>query len=253
MPSEHPEDRIYMTDDTEMLRETIESRKDKYPPDLKDRWRDAEPEVRNGEWVWQPGWPPCFRERVLYVEGHEVMSNYQYRYMCKMAEIATRNGGDILEVGYGLGLATREIEKWRQKRRLRIHCVLELNRRLADEARKLNDVTVVEGDYTGHVPELEGRQFDGVLYDGYPLKEDEMHRDGVLFIERLVRDRLLKSGGILTFYANAAEELGQRFRAFLKELGFTTIETEKVRVAPPKRKRQIWRQNHFLAPMARLE
>jgi hypothetical protein len=78
-----------------------------------------------------------------------------------------------------------------------------------------------------------------------------MHRDGIVFIERLVRDRLLKPNGILSFYANATKELGQKFRGFLTDLGFTSIETEKVPINPPKRKRQIWRQNYFLAPIAR--
>lgn len=252
MPDEKQE-KIYMIDDTRALQETMESRRSNFPPDLKDRWADAVPEERDGELIWQSRWPFVFRERITYILGHEVMSNYQMPYMKKLAEIATRNGGDILEVGYGQGLATREIESWRKKRRVQTHSVIELNRHLAAEARQNKNLEVIEGDYTGHLPALEGRQFDAALYDGYPLKEDEMHRDGIIFIERLVKDRLLKPNGILTFYANATKELGQKFRGFLTDLGFTSIETEKVLITPPKRKRQIWRQNYFLAPIARFK
>lgn len=250
MPNDDQE-KIYMVDDTRALQETMESRRSKFPPDLKDQWADAVPETKDGELIWQWKWPPVFRERITYILGHEVMSNYQLPYMKKLAEIATRNGGDVLEVGYGQGLATREIERWRRKRRLQAHCVIELNRHLAQEARQIENVEVIECDYTGHLPALEGRQFDAALYDGYPLKEDEMHRDGIVFIERLVRDRLLKPNGILTFYANATEKFGDKFRRFLTDLGFGSIETEKVHITPPKRKRQIWRQNYFLAPIAR--
>lgn len=240
-----------MIDDPQTFQDTMESRRANFPPDLKEQWADAVPEVRAGELIWQCRWPFVFRERITYILGHEVMSNYQLPYMRKLAEIATRNGGDILEIGYGQGLATKEIERWREKRRLQTHSVVELNKHLAAEARQLPNVEVIEGDYTGHLPALEGRQFDAALYDGYPLKEDEMHRDGVTFIERLVKDQLLKPNAILTFYANATSEFGQKFRTFLNDLGFTSIETEKVSITPPKRKRQIWRQNYFLAPIAR--
>lgn len=248
-----PSEKIYMVDDTRALEETMATRRSAFPSDLKERWRDAPPDVRDGELIWQLGWPLVFRERITYILGHEVMSNYQLPYMKKLAEIVTRNGGNILEVGYGQGHAAREVESWRRTRRLQTHCVLELNRYLAEEARKLPHVEVVEGDYMSTLPALDGRQFDGVLYDGYPLTENEMHRDGIVFMEHLVRNGLLKANGILTFYANATKQFGQKFTRFLSDLGFTSIEAERVPVTVPKRKRQIWRQNSFLAPIARFK
>ena len=251
MPENEPETHVYMTDDLNVLRETRASRSALFPPDLREQWREAVPETRTGPWIVQPHWPCAFRETIMYILGHEAMSNYQRRYMETMAEIATRQGGDILEVGYGLGIATAAIEKRRRKRKIQTHYVIELNRHLAEVARRVKNVTVMERDYNERMPEIEGKQFDGILYDGYPLSFDDIHRDGVIFIERVAEQKMLKPDGVLTFYTDSAQELGRRFLTFLRGLGFQNIQTKQVPITPPRRKRQVWRQDHFIAPIVR--
>lgn len=238
MPEDDP---LYMTDDLDSLRETTESRSELFPPDLEERWRNAKPDIRNGELLWQPRWPFCFREAITYILGHEVISNYQRHFMNRMAEVVTRSGGNILEVGYGRGDATRAIECWRQKRNLGEHVVIELNRHLAAEARTIPNVTVREGDWETLLLELDtkGRRFGGILYDGYPLKLEDLHRDGVPFIQEALRGELLAPGGLLVFFADTQNELGQPFCNYvLTQPGIVSVTSEAVQVTPPKRKRQ---------------
>ena len=232
---------IYMTDQLEQLQETLESRKHLFTRDLKVKWKEAKPQVLN----MNDG------EQVMKILKHEVMSTYQLPYMQKLADIVTQNGGNILNVGYGLGLVDTEIEKFRKERKIERHYVIENNKHIASEARKNKNLIVLEGEWQKICDEFRGTQFDGIIYDGYPLTVDEVHRDGVEFIDKVVKRNLLKENGILTFYVDAPETLGKKFKSYLKRLGFTYITAEKVSIKTPDRERQIWKQDHFLAPIVK--
>ncbi len=232
-------DALYMTDYPEVLDATTASRRNLYTPDFRRQFIVATPDIEKTK----------EGETVMRVMGHEVMSTYQIPYMQTLAEIVTRNGGDILNVGYGLGLLDEEIEKYRRKRKIGNHYVVEINAHIAAEARRNKQLTVIEGDWRGAINDFRGTQFDGIAYDGYPLSLEEVHRDGVMFIERIVERNLLKKGGILTFFVDAADHLGERFLGLLHTLGFDRVEVKKVPIQIPDRERQIWRQDHFLAPV----
>lgn len=233
------DENFYMVDDTSSLQETFESRKSLYPTNLKQKWKIAKPlMVRTEE-----------GETLLKILDHEVMSTYQLPYMKKLAEIATRKGGNILSVGYGLGLLDTEIENLRKNRKIESHTVIELNHHIAEQARKKENIQVLEGDWYNIIEDFRGTQFDGIVYDGYPLTLQEVHRDGIIFIERIVSRNLLKEKGILTFYVDAPNQFGKQFTAYLKNLGFQVIDFEKIPIKAPKRNRQIWKYDHFLAPV----
>ena len=232
-------DALYMTDYPEVLEETMQSRRELYVPDFRRKFIAAEPKIEKTK----------EGETVMRVLGHEVMSTYQVPYMHTLAEIVTRNGGNILNVGYGLGLLDEEIEKYRKPRKLGTHTVVEINSHIAAEARKKKELIVIERDWHDALNDFRGVQFDGIVYDGYPLSLEEVHRDGVMFIERIVERNLLKPDGILTFFVDAADHLGDRFLGLLRKLGFNRIEVKKIPIDVPDRERQVWRHDHFLAPM----
>jgi guanidinoacetate N-methyltransferase len=230
---------LYMTDNLSEIKHSINKRKTLYTYDLKQKWASTKPEVIK----------TYDNETILKLLGHEVMSDYQLPYMKKLADIVTQNGGDILNVGYGLGIIDKEIEAFRKKRKLNKHTVIELNEKLAANARKEPNLEVLEGDWHEVIQNFRGRQFDGIIYDGYPLDLEEVHRDGIVFIQSIVNRNLLKENGVLTFYVDAAEHFGSKFTEYLHGLGFEHVETVKVKIKPPDRLRQIWRKDHFLAPI----
>jgi len=233
-------DSIYITDDSQRRQAIIKERSNLYPENFKEKWHTAKPVIKNKQ-----------GEKIMYILHHEVMSSYQLPYMKKLADIVTQNGGDILNIGYGLGLIDDEIEKYRESRGISKHCVIENNSYIAEEARKNKNLTVIEEDWQLAIKSFHGDQFDGIVYDGYPLSLADIHRDGVLFIKRIAERNLLKKNGVLTFYVDASESLGDQFIEYIKKLGFEYVDVEEVIIEIPNRKRQTWTHSHFLAPTLR--
>ncbi len=229
---------IYMTDNTSELKKTIMNRESLYPKNLRQAWRDAKPIITK----------TAEGETVMRILDHEVMSNYQIPYMKKLADIVTQNGGDVLNIGYGLGLIDNEIESYRKTRKIGRHVVIENNKYIAASARKNKNLEVIEDEWQNAINRFRGDQFDGIIYDGYPLSLAEIHRDGIVFIEKIVERNLLRKNGTLTFYVDAAEKFGDDFSGYLNKLGFAFVKVEKVGITPPNRERQIWVRDHFLAP-----
>lgn len=230
--------KIYMQDSKEQLEDSISSRIDLYPDNLRDKWKEAIPEIITTE----------DGESILKILDHEVMSDYQLPYMQKLASIVTKNGGNILNIGFGLGIIDREIEKLRTTNALNKHYVIEINKEIAKEARKISQLNVLEGDWIEKIKTFDKEYFDGIIYDGYPLSFSEVHRDGILFIQKLVESEILKKNGVLTFFVDASESLGEEFLSYIEKLGLKCLTLEKVSICVPARDRPNWKADHFLAP-----
>jgi len=231
-----------MIDNPNVLRKTINSRKELYPPDLEKQWREAKPENKQDNGV-----------TILTVLGHEVVYAFEEPYMKRLGEIASRNGGNVLNVGYGLGILDKEIERYRQECGIKKHCIIELNKYLAESARNEEfPWEVREGSWQDILEEFDSEQFDGIAYDGYPLSLDEVHRDGIPFIQRVIEKKLLRSGGVLTFFADVKEEgFGKEFISYVTSFGFT-LKTEKVTIQPLGEHTQYCREGYLIAPILRL-
>ena len=59
-------------------------------------WRDAQ---------------ATFTEEKLEIFGRPIMEKWEDPYMKELANIATSNGGKILEVGFGMGISARYIQE----------------------------------------------------------------------------------------------------------------------------------------------
>ncbi len=232
---------LYMTDDVASLSTSLDSRKILYTEDLRDAWRQALPSLETTE----------DGERIMHILGHEAMSSYAAPYMKRLGDIVTRNGGHILNIGYGLGILDTVIESYRASRNIQDHIIIEINTHLAKEAQAIPHATVLEGSWEEALHTLPQEHFSGIVYDGYPLDLTELHRDGILFIETVAKLKLLKSTGTLTFFVDAPDTLGTQFRGFLKNLGFDYLALETLPITPPKRHRKNWQFDHFLAPIVK--
>lgn len=198
------------------------------------QWRDADAEY-NGH--------------TLTIQGHPVMEDWETTYMARLAAFATLMGGTVLEVGFGMGISARYI----QKGDIREHIIIELNRQVADSARLFaartpHPVQVLEGAWQEVIHEIPEGSLDGILFDTYPLKPEEVHRNHYPFIAEA--HRTLRRGGVFTYYSDEALGFSPRHIEALRASGYSLhgIYGEVVPVQPPPGCK-YWTHPTMLAPL----
>ncbi len=205
-------------------------------PDQLEEWKTASP-------VIDP-----FSE-TLHLSGHPVMSGWERPYMRKLAEISTSKAqsGKVLELGFGLGISAGFIQEYSPAE----HVIIEMNQSIAElgrqfATRQATPVTILEGMWQDVVPQLPSNSFQGILFDTYPLTEEEVD---VIFHPFLPHaHRLLAPGGILTYYSDEATWFSDDHLGALRNAGFTKITGVLCEVPVPP-DCQYWRQNTILAPI----
>ena len=164
--------------------------------DLRSEWAGASADVD-----WRGG------TETLTILGAPVMEDWEAPYMEALAAVACKNGGRVLEVGFGLGLSAKYIDAHDG---VTEHVIVEANAEVAAAARLFAEetatkkTTIIEAFWQDAVaatspPLLEGGSFDGILFDVFPLSKKEVV-DGECDSFYPAAARLLKSGGRFTFY-----------------------------------------------------
>ena len=192
-----------------------------------------------------------FSEHDLRILDEPVMEDWEEPYMRVLANIATSRSGDILEIGYGMGISARFV----QEANVRRHIVIEANHEVAAVARlwasnsKTNTV-VLEGLWQDQASSIADSSIDGILFDSYPLTEKELYQNHFDFFP--VAFRMLKKGGVLTYYSDETEWFTDVHIRRLTQAGFDPqhIRGEVVRVCPPP-DCEYWKAQTILAPIIR--
>ena len=161
-----------------------------------------------------------FDDSQLIIEGQQVMQDWERPLMKAMAEIVTEKHGDVLEVGFGMGISSTYI----QNMGVNSHTVIECNTEVAEKFNKWKeqypgkDIKLIFGEWQDITDQLES--YDGVFFDTYPLSEEE-------FIEYAIKDitfaehffstaaKHLKDGGIFTYYTNEIDSFSRRHQRLL--------------------------------------
>lgn len=97
-----------------------------------------------------------------------VMMDWEAPIMAAHAQYVAENGGNILEIGYGLGISARSIQTYSPNS----HTIVEIHPDIAKEAQiwanKQRGVSIVQGDWYGLTKEIQALgPFDGIFYDAY--------------------------------------------------------------------------------------
>lgn len=187
--------------------------------------------------------------RTLSILNHPVMEVWEDNYMEELAKIATRNGGQVLEIGFGMGRSSRFIHN---NPRVTHHVIVEANHDIANLAREFAKnasiaVTVIEGLRDDVLKELEPDSFDGMLNDTYPLNEREVNAQELC---APLAYRILRKGGILTYFSDEPDRFRPKHLKTLLDAGFRreNIKSKLIRVEPPDDCR-YWNVNSILAPI----
>lgn len=136
----------------------------------------------------------------LYDKNDNVVMSYLERpIMQKAAEVIALSGGDVLNIGFGLGIIDEYIQEYNPSS----HTIIEINKSLVNKM--LEDgwgekCNVVCDDWKPVADQYiaQGVKFDGIYFDIYPYIDNSTTRE---FNEKYFFN-LLKPGGVYSFYTN---------------------------------------------------
>jgi len=157
-----------------------------------------------------------FEEDKIYYtdEGRtfEVMMNWEDDVMRASANYICENGGDILEIGFGMGMAANYI----QANNISSHTIIEIHPQIIEKAKAWaennSNVTIIENDWYNVKNSLS--IYDGVFYDTW------MDSNADNFTT--VLPTLMKPGGKATWWNNFTDKDDAKY------INGTTYETISV-------------------------
>ncbi|MDI6778068.1 MAG: class I SAM-dependent methyltransferase [Patescibacteria group bacterium] len=190
-----------------------------------------------------------FSKHDLKILGEPVMEDWEDPYMKDLAEIVASKGGTVLELGYGMGISSRYIQKYN----VRKHIIIEANKMVADEARKFgkgakHKVEVVTGLWEDAIKKIPDNSIDGILFDTYPLAEAELYQNHFNFFPFAYKK--LRKGGVFTYYSDEVKKFGRVHLKKLQEAGFQlkNIKSKITKINPPKGCK-YWKAKTILSPI----
>jgi guanidinoacetate N-methyltransferase len=203
-------------------------------PNSRDDWREM---------------PVVLTDTELTVGGWQVMQAWERPLMAALADIVCASRGDVLEVGFGMGISANEI----MRRGCRSYTVIEAHPVVAQQARAWGEaqnvpVQVLEGFWEDVVPTITQR-FDAILFDTYPLSESERSRNHFPFIP--VAPALLNPNGVLTYYSDETVDFRPDHLSLLLA-HFHEVTLRKVTGLEPYPGCEYWTESHMVIPLARV-
>lgn len=194
--------------------------------------------------------PAELTEDSLLIKGFQVMQRWEDGYMAELASATTRNGGRILEVGFGMGISAGYIQKADE---VQSHVIVECHPDVVQFAcRKFRRqiasgrVVFINGFWEDVLPYFRINSFDGILFDSIEVdKEPHLFNCFPFFAEAY---RLLREGGTFTYFSDEAEELSKEHVEELKRAGFSKIDHTICEVDPPKDCR-YWKDSTIVVPI----
>lgn len=191
-----------------------------------------------------------YTDEHLFIQGQDVMAAWERPYMSALARIAASNGGVVLEVGFGMGISASYV----QSHPIEKHIIIEANFNVFEKLKAFaqtaeKPVELLSGlwqDVTSSIPDA---SIDGILFDTCPINEaDTVITFAVPFFKEACR--ILKKGGVFTYFSCEVEDYSDEHLKLLKEAGFESINKEIVPISPPQ-DCDYWSSSTMVAPIIR--
>ncbi|WP_156365133.1 class I SAM-dependent methyltransferase [Sciscionella sediminilitoris] len=173
-----------------------------------------------------------YADSQLIISGQQVMQDWERPIMAEMARVAARARGDVLEIGFGMGIsATMLLEEG-----VRSYTVIEANPEVRERAEQWRarypgrDIRIVPGRWQDAIGAL-GR-YDGIFFDTYPSTEQEIAEhvlDAPVYAQHFFPTAVehLVESGVLTYFTVEIDSLSRMHQRILTEY-FSRIETTLV-------------------------
>lgn len=161
-------------------------------------------------------------KRTADLSDVQIMEDWQLPLMHAMAAIAARDGGDVLEVGFGRGVSASMI----QEHGVRSHTIIECSDPIVDRfhdwrsAYAGRDIRLAHGLWQDVHADL--GEFDSVFFHTYALDEDEaidLVATSVTFAAHFFETAAshLRDGGTFTYLTNEIDSLSRAHQRLLFE------------------------------------
>ena len=151
--------------------------------------------------------------KILNENGAEVMMNWEALIMEKSAEFICHNKGDVLEIGFGMGICSDYI----QAQGVNSHTIIEIHPEIIEKlkiwADDKSNVTIIEGDWNS-VEDLS--TYDGIFIDTYGDDNWSDFKDFAL--------AKAKSGAKITYWNNFTDKRNEH--------SFDSVSFDDISVTP---------------------
>ena len=151
--------------------------------------------------------------KILNEQGAEVMMSWEAPIMQKSAEFICHNSGDVLEIGFGMGMCSDYI----QAQGVNSHTIVEIHPEIIEKlkvwANGKSNVTIVEGDWSS----VNGLStYDGIFIDTYGDENWSSFKDFAL--------AKAKSGAKITYWNNFTDKRNEH--------SFDSVSFDDISVTP---------------------
>jgi amino acid adenylation domain-containing protein len=175
----------------------------------------------------------------LTICHRQVMQDWKRPLIKKIAEIATESHGDVLEVGFGIGISATYLVEMGIRSYTVIECNNELVKEFEEWRRQYPHVKtrLIHGEWQDVEDQLD--TYDAIIFHTHPLDEDE-------FSEYIVKSitstefffptaaKCLRKGGVFTYYTNEIDSFIYRHqRLVFKYFDTLTLTVIKPLHPPP--------------------
>lgn len=176
----------------------------------------------------------------------DIMEDWQIPIMKEMAGIVSVTGGDVLEVGFGRGVASSFI----QEAGVRSHTIVECNDSVVERYEQWkrpyreSEIRLLHGRWQDQ-EELLG-QYDAILFHAYPLNEEE-------YVEYVLQSdtfadhffataaQHLRTGGVFTYMTNEIDSLSRGHqRQLLKHFASFEVALAENLALPEDTRDALW-------------
>ena len=178
------------------------------------------------------------------LSDEQIMERWQIPIMQAMAEIVAESSGDVMEIGFGRGVASSMI----QEQGVKSHTIIECNDTIVERFNIWkkqyagSKLKIVHGLWQDTIDSL--GLFDGIFFHTYPLNQEEYLKyvkDSITFAEHFFKTASdhLKPGGVFTYFSSEIYSLS---RAHQKALfrNFSSISTSLVKLDIPEDVKDTW-------------
>ena len=165
-------------------------------------------------------------DKILTDDGREVMMSWEAPIMEKSAEYICQSKGDILEIGFGMGICSDYI----QAQGVNSHTIVEIHPQVIEKlkiwAEDKDNVTIVEGNWNS----VELGTYDGIFLDTFgDLSLDSFKAFAI---------SKAKDGAKITYWNNEENEHNP--------YSFDSVSYETVSISPDENMYTIMKDNYYM-------